>query len=128
MAPQWLYDSGLALDAQGAVAVNALQRSTSHANVFAIGEVSARADFTALAQTTIDRDGAAALLRNLHAGVGKQPGAPLRPARAPLRILALGGGRALAAWGVFAVTGRWVGWLKRRTELRLLTRYRSAAD
>jgi NADH dehydrogenase FAD-containing subunit len=128
VAPQWLYDSGLALDAQGAVAVNALQRSTSHANVFAIGEVSARADVSALAQATIDRDGAAALLRNLHAVVGKHSVVPLRPTRAPLRILALGGGRALAVWGVFALTGRWVGWLKRRTELRLLARYRNAAD
>jgi NADH dehydrogenase FAD-containing subunit len=125
VAPQWLQDSGLALDADGAVAVNALQRSTSHANVFAIGEASARPDVHAAARDALDRRGAQALLRNLHAVVGKRPPTPFQRFHIPLRVVGLGGGRAMAAWGFFSVTGWWVGWLKRWAELRLLARYRS---
>ncbi len=128
VAAQWLQDSGLALDAHGAVAVNALQRSSSHANVFSIGEASARADVPAAAQAGLDRHGAAALLRNLHAAVEKSPPTPVQATRVALHVVALGDGRALAAWGFAAVTGRWVGWFKRRADLRLLARYRSPAD
>ena len=128
VAPQWLQDSGLALDAHGAVAVNALQRSTSHANVFAIGEASARPDVSAAARDTLYRQGAQALLRNLHAVVERRPPTPFQPSRVPLRVVGLGGGRAMAAWGIFSVTGWWVAWLKRRAEMRLLARYRSCPD
>ena len=43
-APAWLASSGLALDTKGFVRVNAFQQSTSHAAVFAAGDVASRED------------------------------------------------------------------------------------
>lgn len=43
-APAWLVGSGLALDANGFVAVNHFQQSTSHQHVFAVGDVASRVD------------------------------------------------------------------------------------
>ena len=42
--PAWLASSGLVLDTQGFVRVNAFQQSTSHAAVFAAGDVASRED------------------------------------------------------------------------------------
>ena len=41
-APAWLGSSGLDLDTQGFAQVNAFQQSTSHAVVFAVGDVASR--------------------------------------------------------------------------------------
>src|SRR5262252_10083599 len=44
VAPPWLRDSALALDAQGFVTTNEMLQSTSHGEVFAAGDVASRSD------------------------------------------------------------------------------------
>ncbi len=111
-APTWLHGSGLSLDAQGYVSVDACQRSNSHANVFAAGDVSARQD------CLLPRNGRAAvgvgpsLAANLAAvTAGRLASAYMPPANA-LKLLAYGDGRAIAGWGGHVVQGHLAWWYK----------------
>ncbi len=64
-APQWLANSGLALDEHGFLAVDMYQRSTSHSRVFAAVDASTRVD-RALARSGVHAARAgAALVHNL---------------------------------------------------------------
>lgn len=110
--PAWLSGSGLTLDQQGFVALDAFQRSTSHPQVFAADDVSPRADRT--------------LVKNLRALLtGSQPGRH-SPAVNTLNLLSCGDRRAIASWGNFSVQGRWLWWLKDWLDRRYIQRYRSA--
>lgn len=98
-APSWLQGSGLALDAQGYVAVDCFQRSPSHPQVFAAAEVDAVRAGPALARN----------LRAVLAGVAPKAHAPQKRT---LNLLSCGHQRAIASWGNWSAQGRWVGWLK----------------
>ena len=113
--PRWLQASGLALDAQGAVTVDSVLRSSSHPEVFAAGAVRGHAAALRLA---------AVLAHNLGASIRGLPlqAAP-RPARA-LDLRACGNGTALASWDRFSLQGRWLWRLKDRLDRRMVARYR----
>lgn len=80
-APAWFESSGLALDDGGFIAVDPLQRSTSHPHVFAAGEVSRRV----------------ALAKNLVAVVTGAPLVPHQPQKSTLNLLSCGDRRAIAS-------------------------------
>ncbi|MES2879644.1 MAG: FAD-dependent oxidoreductase [Pseudomonadota bacterium] len=126
-APDWLRDSGLALDEHSFIAVDACQRSSSHAHVFAIGEVSARLD-QPLAHDSAYAAGAASLLASnlaaVVAGLAPQPDTPLKNS---VHFLS-GGDRQddIASWGRFSAQGRWAGWLKDWVDRAFIKRYRRA--
>jgi NADH dehydrogenase FAD-containing subunit len=101
----WLEGSGLALDAQGQVAVDAYQRSTSHAQVFSV------------------TDESEALAHNLPAAT---TGGSLHAARDDshsLHLLFGGSQQAVASWGHYSATGRTWSWLKDWTDRRHVARY-----
>ncbi len=103
IAPAWLRDSGLALDAQGGVATGPTLQCAAHPEVFAVGETVAA-----------EAGGAMALnLRRFLAGGALEPWAP--PARR-LRFVASGPQRAIVAWGDWSLEGRWAGRWKARRE------------
>lgn len=122
-APAWLQGSGLACDAKGFVTVDACQCSSSHANVFAAGDVSTRLD------GLLPRNGRAAmgagptLAANLAAVTAGQEATPYTPSSHTLKLLAYGDGRGVAAWGAHTLQGRvaWWGkdWLDRSFVRRL---------
>jgi pyridine nucleotide-disulfide oxidoreductase family protein len=124
-APGWLVGSGLALDAAGFVAVNRFQQSTSHAHVFAAGDVASRVD------TPHPRSGVYAvragppLLANLRAAWQGQPLQPYAPPGRTLNLISCGGRYAIAAWGSLHVEGRWVWHLKDRIDRGFVARYTS---
>lgn len=103
--PSWLGASGLALDDQGHLAVDACLRSTSHAQVF----------FTA--------QGGPALTRTLRQAATGQPVQAAPPGVSRLQFFPCGERYAIACWGGVVVQGRWVWWLKRWRERTLLARY-----
>ena len=119
IAPAWLAGSGLALDGQGWLAIDACGRSTSHAHVFAAGQDSAypnpNAD-PAFASARSTHAVAARFAANLAAAVAGQPVRPQPPAAHPLRLVSCGDGHAIAAWGRYCAQGHWVGWLKQRMD------------
>lgn len=120
MAPPWLRNSGLALDAHGYVAVNAHQQSTSHLRVFALGDVATR----------VDRPHAKNAAYALHAGQQHAQtlwaaiqGLDLKPIPTPRRLLQFmntSDGRATVQWGDSCINAGWVlRWKRSRDEAQL---------
>ena len=123
-APAWLASSGLALDAQGFIAVDACQRSTSHPQVFAAGDVSTRIDQSLARSGVYAVRAGPALLKNLAAVVaGQEPSAHMPPHNT-LNLLSCGDDEAIASWGQFSAQGRWVWWLKDWIDRSFIKRYR----
>lgn len=108
--PAWLAESGLGLNDNGFVALDACRRSLSHPNVFAAGDRDGRAD--------------SALVKNLSALVSGVSARPYAGSSSTMQFTAYGNRRALLEWGQFSAQGRWVGWLKDRLDRRYLQRYR----
>jgi hypothetical protein len=104
--PAWLRGSGLTLDEQGWVAVDAMQRSVSHPHV--------------LGAPVADSRGNEALVQNLLATLTGSPLRCARPSASKLKFLSFGDGQALISWGSVSAQGRWVGWLKDRLDQRCL--------
>ena len=111
-APGWLQNSGLALDEQGFVTIDACLRSTSHPQVFAAGDVSTRVDLN------LPRSGVHAvragppLAANLRAVLAGIEPKPYTPPSQTLNLLSCGQRQAIASWGRWSAQGRWVWQLK----------------
>ncbi len=107
-APVWLQVSGLALDANGYIAVDRDHRSVSHAHVFAAGDVCARSD------VLMQRSGVQAvyagpvLADNLIAALSGATPRPYHPKPRSLYLLACGPRYAIASWGRWSAEGEWV--------------------
>lgn len=110
--PAWLGRCGLALDALGAIAVDACQRSTNHLHVFAAGP-----GYAAAVQL------AASLVAT---AAGLEP-KPHRDGLPRLKMLSCGDGKAIAAWGQHAAQGRLLGWLKYSVDRIRSAKYRLQA-
>ena len=126
-APAWLQPSGLALDAQGFVAVDACQRSTSHPQVFAAGDVSSRMDRSLARSGVYAVRAGPALAMNLAAAVAGLPLTEHQPPENTLNLISCGDRSAIASWGRHGAQGRWVWWLKDWIDRRFLRRYRQTS-
>ena len=122
-APAWLADSGLALDEHGFMAVDACQRSTSHAHVFAAGDVSTRTDQSLARSGVYAVRAGPALLTNLTAVLAGAPPHPHLPPVNTLNLLSCGNREAIASWGSYSAQGRWVWWLKDWIDRSFIKRY-----
>lgn len=127
-APEWPREGGLAVDGQGFIAVDAFQRSLSHPNVFAAGDVAARTD------RAVPHSGVHAvfagpkLAANLRRALaGREPSERYRPRLNHLYLMSTGNGGAIASYGPLAAKGRWVAWLKRWIDLRWIDTYAGLA-
>ena len=126
-APGWLAGSGLALDAQGFILTTATLHSSSHADIFAVGDVATRTDTPHAKSGVYAVRAGPPLALNLRHAVA---GLPLQPHAAPTRTLNLvscGDRSAIAAWGPWAAQGRWVWWLKDRIDRGFVARYVNTA-
>lgn len=106
--PPWLAPSGLALDGQGFVAVDARQRSVSHPHIFAAGDVAGRID-RPLAHSGVHAVKAGPVLAaNLRSALaGEAPQRTYNPRRHSLMLLNTGETHAIASYGPFAAQGGW---------------------
>jgi pyridine nucleotide-disulfide oxidoreductase family protein len=125
-APAWLAASGLALDAQGFVAVDACQRSTSHPQVLAAGDVSSRMDRSLARSGVFAVRAGPVLAMNLAALLADKPLAEHQPPDKTLNLISCGDRFAIASWGNYSAQGRWVWRLKDWIDRRFLRRYREA--
>src|SRR5690606_10467105 len=112
-APAWLRESPLALDKHGFVAVESTLRSSSHAGIFACGDVARlsphavpRAGVSAVRQAPV-------LLANRQATLRGEALVPYQPPRHTLSLLDLGDGTAVGARGNLVFAGAWAGHWKR---------------
>ncbi|NVO07891.1 MAG: FAD-dependent oxidoreductase [Rhodoferax sp.] len=126
-APPWLLSSGLVLDLQGFVAVDACQRSTSHANVFSAGDVSTRMDRSLARSGVYAVRAGPVLAMNLAAALAGKPPTEHQPPANTLNLISCGDRYAIASWGKYSAQGRWVWRLKDWIDRRFLRRYREAA-
>jgi NADH dehydrogenase FAD-containing subunit len=120
LPPPWLADSGLALDEQGFIAVDATQRSTSHSQVFAAGDISSRRDLPPARCGSRDNLAGPTLAHNLAAAVEGRALKTYPPQSTTLNLLACGTHYAIGSWGRYTFEGRWVGWLKERQDRKFI--------
>ncbi|MBC7437597.1 MAG: FAD-dependent oxidoreductase [Bdellovibrionales bacterium] len=117
-APAWLRGSGLALDAAGFISTNPFLQSTSHANVYAAGDVATRVDVQHPRSGVYAVRAGPALDYNLRAALAEAPPRAWQPPRAALSLLACGNRSAIASWGAWSAQGAWVwrwkDWIDRR--------------
>jgi pyridine nucleotide-disulfide oxidoreductase family protein len=123
-APRWLLTSGLKLDAHGYIAVDEFNRSESHANVFAAGDVSARQD-VAVGRSGVHAVHAGPVLAgNLLAAIKGGAMRTYLPRRHSLYLLACGPRYAIASWGRWSAEGKWVWHWKDHIDRGFVQRFR----
>lgn len=127
-APAWLQGSGLALDDAGFIAVDACQRSTSHAQVFAAGDVSTRTDRELARSGVYAVRAGPPLAKNLRAVLAGVESSVYTPQDKTLNLLACGDKSAIASWGNWSAQGRWVWWLKDRIDRGFIKKYSQPAS
>jgi len=125
-APSWPAAAGLATDARGFVRVGPTLQSLSHANVFAAGDVAAYADPRPKSGVYAVRAGPV-LARHLRAFCEGQPLPSWTPQPRALYLISTGDRHALATWGGWSWSGRWVWRWKNRIDRRFMRRFGTAA-
>ena len=110
--PVWLAASGLALSNQGFIATNEHLQSSSHATVFAVGDLAPPAA-QAISRHEFLPTGRG-LEANLRAYLTGQTPNPVRLQRRRAELLACGDRTALLLWGPITWRSRLWWWLKRR--------------
>jgi selenide, water dikinase len=117
-AAPWLAASGLAVDSAGFVRVSDTLRSTSHADVFASGDVASVDEYPRPKAGVFAVRQGRPLARNLHRALLGQKLAGYRPQRQFLSLISTGDEYAVASRGPFAFEGdglwRWKDWIDRR--------------
>ncbi|WP_291010987.1 FAD-dependent oxidoreductase [Hydrogenophaga sp.] len=122
-APPWLQGTGLALSEAGHVLVNAFQQSTSHANVFAAGDVATRADGTHPKSGVYAVRAGPPLAHNLLAAHEGQALKAHHPPQHTLNLLSCGAGHAIASYGPLHVEGAWAWRWKDRIDRAFVAKY-----
>jgi NADH dehydrogenase FAD-containing subunit len=122
-APPWLRGSGLALDEHGFVAIGPMLQSTSHAEVFAAGDVASRADQPRPKSGVYALRAGTPLALNLRRALAGGRLESYMPQRRSLNLLSCGERHAIASWGPFAAEGGWVWRWKDRIDRRFVTQH-----
>lgn len=110
----WLRQSGLTLNQEGYILVNACHRTQSHPEVFAVGDTCARTDVQ-MARSGVHAVKAGPVVADNLYAILTDSTAPLKeyqPRKSSLYLLACGPQYAIASWGRFSFEGRWVWRLK----------------
>ena len=126
-APDWLAGSGLALDPQGFVLTRSTLQSTSHTNVFAVGDVATRSDTPHAKSGVYAVRAGPPLVMNLRHALAGMALQPHHAATRTLNLVSCGERSAIAAWGNWSAQGRWVWWLKDRIDRGFVARYTGPA-
>ncbi len=119
--PDWVTESGLAVDPAGFVAVDRTLRSVSHPWILAAGDVAAPPGVPSKAGVFAVRSGKA-VDSNVRALIAGQPLARFRPQRRWLSIVGVGAGRGVAVYGAWSAEGRWAWAWKRAIDRAYIRR------
>lgn len=124
--PAWLAESVLALADDGFIAVGSGQQSTSHASVFAAGDIASRVDAPHAKSGVYAVRAGPVLAANLPRVLAEKAIVPSTPQRRSLYLLATGPRRAIASWNGWTAEGAWVWRWKDWIDRRFMKQYEPA--
>lgn len=116
----WTKHTDLHTVDHGFIAVNEVQQSISHPNVFAVGDVATRVDQKMAHSGVHAVRGGAVEADNLLAYLADQPLHSYDPRLRTLYLLSCGDKYAIASWGRYSLQGRWVWQLKKCIDKRFI--------
>ena len=122
-APAWPAAAGLATDADGFIEVDDALRSTSHATVFAAGDVATVVGSPRPKSGVYAVRQGPTLAANLRACATNGRQRKFRAQRHAMAIVGLGDGRAVASRGRLTAAGAWVWRWKQRIDRRFMRKF-----
>lgn len=125
-APDWPAGSGLAVDERGFIRVEPTLQSVSHPNIFAAGDVAAYAAERPKSGVYAVRAGPV-LAHNLRAFCEARELQVWKPQPRALYLISTGDRHALATWGRWSWSGRWVWRWKDRIDRQFMRRFGTVA-
>ena len=122
-APAWCAESGLATDDDGFIGVSATLQSTSHAEIFAAGDVASMVASPRPKSGVFAVRQGPVLAENLRRFATGRRLRRYRPQRRALAIVGLGDERAVASRGLWGASGRLAWRWKQRLDERFIRRF-----
>ena len=124
----WLRDSGLALDDEGFIRVDACLQSVSHEQVFAAGDIAAVRGYPRPKSGVFAVRQGLPLAHNLQRRLAGRALKPFTPQTRFLSLISTGDRNAIASRGRWALQGRWCWWLKDRIDRKFIRRFTELPD
>ena len=127
-APAWPAASGLAVDVQGFLRVDASLQSISHVGVFAAGDIAAVDPYPRPKSGVFAVRQGPPLAANLRHALCDEPLQPFKPQRYFLSLISTGARHAVASRGALTWSGSWVWRWKDTIDRRFMQRYAELPD
>lgn len=122
-APDWVRESGLAVDDDGFILVENSLRSQSHPNVFATGDIATMMNYDRPKAGVFAVRQGKPLFENLRATLTNQTLKPYHPQKNYLSLIGTGDGSAVASYGAIGWQSKWLWRLKDRIDRAFMNRF-----